>query len=127
LNGPSPRATVDLSPLYGRPATRRFHFADRRALEIVDEIGDLKAGDVVRWQMLTQAAAEPRGRVLTLTQDGKRLTLEADADVVWTATEAKDLCRPWDSPQENFRVVAFERKAEADGAMRHAVVIRGDQ
>ena len=124
LNGPSPRATVDLGPLYGRPATRRFHFADRRALEIVDEIGGLKAGDVVRWQMLTQAAAEPSGRVLTLTQDGRRLTLEADADVVWTATEATDLYRPWDTPQENFRVVWFERKVEADGAMKHAVAIR---
>ena len=124
LNGPSPRATVDLSPLYGRPATRRFHFADRRALEIVDEIGGLKAGDVVRWQMLTQAAAEPRGRVLTLTQDGRRLTLETDADVVWNVTEAAELYRPWDTPQENFRVVWFERKVEADGAMKHAVAIR---
>ncbi len=124
LNGASPVATLDLSALYGRPATRRFRFADRRALEIVDEIGGLKAGDVVHWQMLTQAAAEPRGRVLTLTQDGKRLTLEADADVVWTVTEATALYQPWDTPQENFRVVAFERKAEADGAMKHAVSIR---
>ena len=124
LNGPSPRATVDLSPLYGRPATRRFHFAERRALEIVDEIGGLKGGDVVRWQMLTQAAAEPRGRVLTLTQDGRRLTLEADVDVVWTVTEATELCHKWDSPLENFRIVSFERKAEADGEMKHAVSIR---
>ena len=84
----------------------------------------LKAGDVVHWQMLTQAAAEPRGRVLTLTQDGRRLTLEADVDVVWTVTEATELCHKWDSPLENFRIVSFERKAEADGEMKHAVSIR---
>lgn len=124
LNGPSPSVTMDLSGLYGRSATRRFHFADRRALHIVDEIGDLKAGDAVRWQMLTRAVAEPRGRVLTLTQDGKRLTLEADGDGVWTVTEATALYRSWDTPQENLRVVAFERKAESCGAMRHTVAIR---
>ncbi len=77
-----------------------------------------------RWQMLTQAAAEPRGRVLTLTQNGRLLTLETDADVVWNVTEATELYRPWDTPQENFRVVWFERKVEADGVMKHAVSIR---
>jgi len=124
LNGPSPRATLELTALYGRPTTRRFHFAGRRALEVSDEISGLKAGDVVRWQMLTQAAAEPRGRVLTLTQDGRRLTLETDADVVWTVTEATEFYHKWDTPQENFRVVWFERKVEADGAMKHVVSIR---
>ncbi|MGI5868964.1 MAG: heparinase II/III domain-containing protein [Kiritimatiellia bacterium] len=125
LNSPSPHATVDLNRLYGRPVTRHFHFVNRRGLDIRDNIGELKAGDVVRWQMLTQAAAKPEGNALVLTQNGKFLTLAVDADVTWTVAEATALYQPWDTPQENFRVVAFERKAEADGAMQHTVSIRG--
>lgn len=121
INNASPHVKVDLSALYGKSAVREFVFSKRTALTITDTLSDLAPGDVVRWQMLTQAKASARGRVLTLTQDGRTLTLTVDADVVWKVTEAHDLYQEWDNPQEDMRVVSFERPALADGILSQSV------
>ena len=122
INNASPHVKVDLSALYGKRVAREFDFSKRAALTITDTLSDLAPGDVVRWQMLTQAKASARGRVLTLTQAGRVLTLAVDADVVWKVTEARDLYQEWDNPQDDMRVVSFERHAPANGTVSQSVV-----
>lgn len=124
LNVSTPDVKVSLSELYGRSVMREFNFTKRESLTITDTFSGLSVGDAVRWQMLTEAKATSRGGVLTLAKDGKTLTLAVDADVEWKVTEARDLYKAWDSPQENLRVVSFERKAAADGGLSHAVTFR---
>lgn len=124
IDVPSPHVKLDLSSLYGsgRSVARTVDFKNRAALAIEDVFSGLTEDDHVRWQMLTSAAATSRGRVLTLTQSGKSMTLETDADVEWTITETTALYREWDTPQENLRRVSFERKAPASGEIKHRVV-----
>ncbi len=124
LGGDNPRVEVDLSKLYGRSVVRTFNFAGRASLSVEDRLAGLKAGDVVRWQMLTSAAAEPRGQVLTLKQHGRKMRLEAGADAEWRVVEATALYREWDTPQENLRVVSFERRAPAAGILHTTVSLR---
>jgi len=124
INVPSPYVKVDLSALYMRPVFREFSFKNRAGLEIVDTLSELTEYKSVHWQMLTSAAVSICGSVLTLTQDGQTLTIENDADIEWDVTEADHLYRAWDTPQENLRVVSFERRAPASGEMKNTVVFK---
>lgn len=122
FNGADPSVKVDLRDVLGFDAQRVYYFPGRSRLVTEDHVSGLAAGDVVRWQMVTRASAEVRGNVLTLTQDGLTMTLEADApDAVWKVAEAGDLLNPWDSPLEGVRVVMFERKSDGTGELRHKV------
>ena len=117
LNVPSPGVRLDLTPAYGRPVTREFVFRGRSSLEITDTVGGLGEGDVVRFQMLTKAAPAIGGSVLTLTQDGETLTLEAPGGAVWQSVEASALRNAWDTPEKepDYKVVYFEIRVAADG------------
>jgi hypothetical protein len=108
LNVQNPHATVDLSALYARDIKRKFKFKGRNSLTIADSIGDLKHGDSIRWQMLTSASVAVGGSVLTLTQDGRAMKITTTENIQWKVTEAADMYREWDTPQENMRVVSFE-------------------
>lgn len=73
-------AIVDLSPVFAGQAsrvTRGFSFQSPRNVLIRDEIEGLKAGDTVRWAMVTSAkiAIENDGSSATLTQGDKKLHL----------------------------------------------------
>lgn len=122
INVPSPYIKVDLSALYTRPVFREFYFKNRAGLEIVDTLSGLTEYKIVRWQMLTSATVSIRGNVLTLTQEDKTLEMANDADLEWDVTEADHLYREWDTPQENLRVVSFERRSPASGEMKNTVV-----
>ena len=124
INVPSPYVKVDLSALYARPVFREFTFKSRSGLEVVDSLAGLTEHAIVRWQMLTSAGVSIGDSVVTLTQDGKTLEVANDADIEWDVTEADHLYREWDTPQENLRVVSFERRSPASGEMRNTVVFR---
>lgn len=77
--GERPEATVDLTPTFGgqlKSASRTFTKDSDRSLLIEDEIEILDDTDLVTWQFITQADAEIKRGGATLSQDGKRLTLE---------------------------------------------------
>ena len=73
-------AIVDLSPVFAGQAsrvTRGFSFRPTKSVLIRDELEGLKAGDNVRWAMVTNAqiAISDDGSSATLTQSGKTLRI----------------------------------------------------
>ena len=119
LNVESPAVVLDMTAINGVPSKRRFDFAKRETLAITDTFADLAEDAAVVWQMLTYAEADARGRVLTLTQDGKTLEIvAAEEDAVWKIERAAELTNEWDSPVADMLRVSYAVSAGKSGSVR---------
>jgi len=77
----TPSATIDLTQVYPRLATkwlRHVSLPGREAILVEDEVHGLPRGESVTWRMLTPAkiTLSPDGRAATLRQKGKTLKVE---------------------------------------------------
>jgi hypothetical protein len=122
-------AIVDLSPVFAGQAgrvMRGFAFRDDHVL-IRDELEGLKAGDKVRWAMLTsaQVAISDDGTEATLTQSDKQLRIrlnssaKAKLEVVSVETPQND----YDAPNPNYRLVIANFVAPATGQLAWSVAL----
>ena len=71
-------AVLDLSPVFAGQAgevRRGFRLQPDRGFVVQDEIGGLKAGQGVRWQMATRAKVALQGDTAVLTEQGQTLTV----------------------------------------------------
>jgi hypothetical protein len=122
-------AIVDLSPVFAGQAgrvMRGFAFRDDHVL-IRDELEGLKAGDKVRWAMLTsaQVAISDDGTEATLTQSDKQLRIrlnssaKAKLEVISVETPQND----YDAPNPNYRMLIANFVAPATGQLAWSVAL----
>ncbi len=113
-------ATLDLSKAYaGQAATavREAQLGPDRGVVIRDRFTGLKPGAVVRWQMLTGAAAEPDETGFRLASGGKtcRLEVRSGTPIRTRTVETSALEQEYDTPNRNCRMLIAETVAPADG------------
>jgi hypothetical protein len=122
------RAVYDLSELYrasAKKTTREFIFAPPQIV-IVDQIAGVKKGAKITFQFCSTArAAKINGAELTLTQNGKTLTVTAQiengADAIgaepqWTTRECEELRQPYEQPNPQHRMFYLTAYVGAVGA-----------
>ena len=118
-------AVIDLSSLY--PAAQevtRTGTLLANGYRIVDRVA-AKAGARVRWQMITPAkVAKVAGNVLTLTQQGKTLTLTAPKEATWQTLDVSAAPTAHESPNPGITQVYFELAVPAAGRAELAVEFR---
>ena len=124
-------AIVDLTPVFAGQTsrvTRTFAFHERSHVEIRDEIEGLKAGDKVRWAMLTgaQIAVSPDGLTATLSESGKILRVELSSSVAakFKVISADPPPNSYDAPNPNLRFLLVHLTAPAAGKLRWSVALR---
>ncbi len=123
-------ATVDLTPVFQGQAskvTREFSFQPGSHVLIRDEIEGLKAGDVVRFAMLTKAEITLEGVEARLRQDGKQLRvfLEGVEGAKWESISA-DPPHDYDAPNPGLRFLIARFVAPASGRIAYSVRLQPD-
>ncbi len=120
-------AIVDLTPVFAGQAsrvTRGFAFRGGSHVLIRDEIEGLKAGDTVRWAMLTKANIEVSadGTEAVLGQDGQKLRvlLQAPEGAKFEVISA-DPPRDFDAPNPDSRFLVASFTAPASGKLSWSV------
>lgn len=128
-DGSDAGAIVDLSPVFAGQASRvsrGFAFRGGSHALIRDEIEGLKAGDEVRWAMLTSAeiAVSPDGLTATLTQSGKtvRVTLHSSVAAKFEIISA-DPPHDYDAPNPNSRFLIVNLTAPGSGHLAWSVML----
>ena len=122
-------AIVDLTPVFQGQATRvqrGFAFRPNRHVLIRDELEGLKAGDNVRWAMLTSAKIElgVDARRAVLTQDGKTLRVNLEgAPSAKFETISADPPRETDAPNPNARFLIINFVAPESGALNYSIML----
>ncbi len=123
-------AIVDLTPVFAGQATRvqrGFAFRSNRQVLIRDEIEGLKAGDKVRWALLTSAqiAIADDGQHAVLTQNGKALRVGLQgAPGAKFETISADPPRDTDAPNPNSRFLIINFVAPESGALNYAITLQ---
>lgn len=122
-------AIVDLTPVFQGQATRvqrGFAFRASEHVMIRDELEGLKAGDKVRWAMLTGAQIEigQGGRRAVLTQNGKtlRVSLQGVPDAKFESVSA-DPPRETDAPNPNSRFLIVNFSAPESGVLSYSLML----
>lgn len=126
-------AIVDLSPVFAGQAsrvTRGFAFRSNHVL-VRDELEGLKAGDTVRWAMVTRAdvALPPVGGSdmpeVTLREDGKelRVRLQASVPAKWEVVPAEPPANGYDAPNPGMRLLVANFVAPQSGRMDWSVLL----
>ncbi len=114
--GDAPTAVIDLSPAYRGQVeriTREVGLRDGRQDGIVrDRLSGVAADGEYTWNMLTRAECESvsdDGQTLVLEQDGRRLTLEAEApsDARFEVVDVSEPANEWDSPNPGMKKVVL--------------------
>jgi hypothetical protein len=124
-------AIVDLSPVFEGQATRvtrGFAFRGGSHVLIRDEVEGLKAGDTVRFAMVTPAevAISPDGSVATLTLNGKRLnvTLASSVTSKLEFIPASPPINNYDEPNPNVYIVFADFVAPESGVLTWSVFLQ---
>ncbi len=120
-------AIVDLTPVFAGQAskvTRGFSFQSGSHTLIRDEIEGLKAGNMVRFAMLTKAEIKVAddGQSATLSENGKqlRVSLSGIAGAKWETISA-DPPRDFDAPNPGFHFLIANFTAPASGKIAYSV------
>ena len=123
-------AIVDLSPVFAQQAarvTRGFLFRAGKDVTIRDEIEGLKAGDSVRFAMMTaaQIALTDEGKTAIFSAKGQSLTLEltASSDAKWEIGSAQGL-NATDMENKGMQMLLATFSAPATGKMSWSVTLR---
>lgn len=127
-SGENAGAVVYLSPVFAGQAThvtRGFSFRSGKDAFIRDELEGLKAGDAVRWAMLTNAqiSLSPDANVATLTQNGKtlRLKLTSLTPARFEMTSAQPPQNDYDQSNPGFQLLTVNFTAPPDGTLAWSV------
>lgn len=122
-------AVVDLSPVFAEQATRvtrGFLFRAGQDVTIRDEVEGLKAGDKVRFALVTQATItiSDDGATATLKQQNKTLTVKlTDADGgQWEIASAQGP-RDYDEENKGFSMLVANFSAPDSGAVSWEVTL----
>jgi hypothetical protein len=128
----SPMAVVDLSPVFkgqADKARRGFVFRSGSHVLIRDEIEGLRAGDTVRWAMLTKAEislSDTNGGEAVLSEDGQKLrvallsSVAARFEVVTTQPSESS----YDAPNPGARLLIVNLTAPASGQLYLSVILQ---
>ena len=97
---------------------------DRRVV-VHDELSGVSAGTAVRWQMATRATISVSGRIATLRQDGKVLTVEAlaPADATFQAQSAEPPADVYNAHNVGVQLLSLTAAAPADGPLKLEVAL----
>ncbi len=123
-------AVIDLSPVFATQATRAargFAFRPDSHLLIRDEIEGLKAGDRVRWAMLTRAdaAVSEDGLSVILSQSGEqlRVSLISSNGAKWEVIPADPPKNDYDAPNPGARLLIMTLAATVSGTLDFSVIL----
>jgi hypothetical protein len=122
----SPLAILDLSEVFQGQAAqvrRGFRVLPDRAVLVQDELTGLKAGDEVRWAMLTTARVKPAGRSASLHLDGRSLQAQLLGvnDAKFEVISAECAGDPINARNPDTRILIAKIKAPTDGKVRFGV------
>jgi hypothetical protein len=128
-DGPSPDATLDLSPVFAGQADRvlrRFQLGADRTVLVRDELTGLAPGTEVRWAMVTRAQVHVDRNQATLKQNGKTLQarLLSPADAVFAVLPADPPNDGFNAPNPNARILIVKVNAPASGRMQLEIALR---
>ena len=121
-------AVVDLSPVFKGQAqrvTRGFSFRAGQDTTIRDEVAGLKAGDTVRFALLTKAqvALSDDGQCATLNSDGQILTVRLVSGAAkWEVLAAKG-AQNYDADNPDARILVANFTAPQAGELSWAVTL----
>ena len=123
-------AIIDLSPVFQGQAqrvTRGLLFRAAQDVTIRDEVEGLKAGDTVRFALLTRAriSVSDDGQTATFTLGGKQLTVElaTSAGAKWEVIDAIG-AQTYDMANPDTRLLIANFTASASGELSWAVTLR---
>jgi hypothetical protein len=121
-------AVVDLTPVFAGQATRverTFRLQSGRRVLIADELRGLAPASPVRWQMATRAKVSLDGRIATLRQDGRTLTVEvlAPATAAFQVQPASAPADDYNAPNPGVQLLSLTVPAPADGALALQVLL----
>jgi hypothetical protein len=120
-------ALVDLSPVFAGQAakvTRRFQFAPPQVV-ISDELEGLKAGDNVRWAMLTKAEIALNGNEAILTQDGQKLRVQLQTpQLAQFETISTEPPNDYDAPNPGYRFLIANLTAPETGNLQFFITLQ---
>ena len=133
-----PGAIVDLSPVFEGQAskvTRGFAFRSGSHVLVRDEVDGLRAGDTVRWAMLTKAEialsdATAKGSKTTseavLSQDGQKLRVQLVSSVAakFEIVSAETPKNSFDAPNPGARLLVANLTAPSSGRLNLSVTLQ---
>jgi len=116
-------AAVDLTKIFAGQATnviRHFQLGTDRTVVIRDEMSGLKPGELVRWQMVTQADVVLNGDHAKLRQSGQSLEARVlePAGAGFAVAPADPPDDGVNMPNPNTRILSVTVRAPDDGRMR---------
>jgi len=125
----TPGAVVDLTPVFGRQATRvwrGFRMIDGRGVLVQDELAGLTPGARVRWAMVTGAEIGLAAGEATLRERGKslRVRLLAPVGAVFEVTPADPPLDDFNAPNPGRRILTATVVAATSGTLRIAVLLQ---
>jgi hypothetical protein len=122
-------SVMDLSSVYqgqADSAVRGVALLPSGEVLIQDQLSGLKPGSRVRWGMVTPAAADNNGNaVIKLRQQEATLELAilSPSSTAWQLIDTSKPRNPWDSPNRDTRMIAFEAVATQSGQLSFAVLV----
>jgi hypothetical protein len=121
-------AVLDMSPVFAGQAgavRRGFRIRPEHGFVVQDEIDGLAAGQVVRWQMATEATVTVAGDTATLTQAGRTVTLRvlAPAGASFTVGPAAPAPNDYDQANPGVSLVGCEVAAKGGSRLTLAVEV----
>jgi len=128
LRGLSDGAVVDLTPVFAGQAAhvrRSFRLQPAARVLIEDEMSGLAPGLAVRWQMATRADITLNGRIATLRQDGRTLTVEAlaPATATFQVQPANPPADAYNALNPGVQLLFLTVPAPADGTLNLQVAL----
>jgi hypothetical protein len=121
-------SVIDLSPLYkgqSESTVRGVALLPSAEVLIQDQLSGLKPGSRVRWGMITTAVADTIGSSaikLRAKEASLDLSILAPTSAAWRLIDTETPRNPWDSPNTDTRMVAFEAVAPQSGRLTLAVL-----
>jgi hypothetical protein len=126
---PTPRATIDLSPVFSGDAsrvTRQFEVSTNRVVLIRDELSGVAEGVEIRWAMVTKADIDLEGKRAILKQDGKELQAEvlSPTNATFAVIPTEHFQNQFDDPSPGARILSVVVAAPASGDLRIDVQLK---
>jgi hypothetical protein len=121
-------SVMDLSSLYkdqSESTVRGVALLPSGEVLIQDQLSGLKPGSRVRWGMITSAVADAIGSSaikLRASEASLDLVILAPTSAAWQLIDTAKPRHPWDSPNQQTRMVDFEAVAPESGQLTLAVL-----
>ncbi|NJK91058.1 MAG: hypothetical protein HC904_04030 [Blastochloris sp.] len=121
-------ALIDLRSIYqglASKVSRGVAFRPGHQVLLRDELEGLKAGDKVRWAMVTKAALSMQGQEVELTQNGKKLRVKvlAPAGARFESLPAEPPPDDFNQPNPGFQLLTLNLVAPETGTMEIEVLL----